>query len=75
MLLIQVLNSFVSGVLTVALPLMMKERNVDIVAMGFVFASMPLIMQFGRIFFATISDFWGRKPFFLSNGVFGVISG
>jgi len=74
-LLIQVLNSFVSGVLAIALPLMMKERNVDIVVMGFVFAAMPLIMQFGRIFFATISDFWGRKPFFLSNGVFGVISG
>ncbi len=59
----------------VALPLMMKERNIDIVVMGLVFASMPLIMQFGRMFFATISDFWGRKPFFLSNGFFGVISG
>ena len=45
----QVLNSFVSDVLAVALPLMMKERNVDIVVMGFVFASMPLIMQFGYI--------------------------
>lgn len=29
---IQVLNSFVSGVLGVALPLMMKERNVDIIS-------------------------------------------
>jgi len=72
---IQVLNSFVSGVLAVALPLMMKERNVDIVVMGLVFASMPLIMQFGRMFFATVSDFWGRKPFFVSNGFFGVVSG
>ena len=44
MLLIQVSNSFVSGVLSIALPLMMKERNVDIVVMGLVFASMPLIM-------------------------------
>ncbi len=75
MLLIQVFNSFVSGVLAVALPLMMKERNIDIVVMGLVFASMPLIMQFGRMFFATFSDFWGRKPFFLSNGLFGVVSG
>jgi MFS family permease len=72
---IQVLNSFVSGVLAVALPLMMKERNIDIVVMGLVFASMPLIMQFGRMFFATVSDFWGRKPFFVSNGFFGVVSG
>jgi predicted MFS family arabinose efflux permease len=72
---IQVLNSFVSGVFAVSLPLMMKERNIDIVVMGFVFASMPLIMQFGRMFFATVSDFWGRKPFFVSNGFFGVVSG
>jgi len=74
-LIIQVLHSFVSGVLTVALPLMMKERNIDIVVMGLVFASLPLIMQFGRMFFATVSDFWGRKPFFGFNGLFGVVSG
>ena len=71
---IQVLHSFVSGILNVAIPLMMKERNIDVVVMGLVFAAMPLIMQFGRMFFATISDFWGRKLFFTSNGVLGTIS-
>jgi len=71
---IQVLNSFVSGVFAIALPLMMKERGIDIVVMGLVFASLPLIMQFGRMFFATVSDFWGRKPFFVSNGFLGAIS-
>ena len=74
-LIIQLLHSFVGGVLAVALPLMMKERNIDIVVMGLVFASLPLIMQFGRMFFATASDFWGRKPFFVSNGILGIISG
>lgn len=74
-LLIQFFNSFVSGVLGIALPLMMKERNIDIVIIGFVFASMPLIMQFGRMFFATVSDFLGRKLFFLSSGFLGVVSG
>jgi MFS family permease len=74
-LLIQILNSFVGGVLGVALPLMMTARNVDVVIIGFVFAAMPLIMQLGRMFFATVSDFWGRKIFFVSNGVLGVISG
>jgi len=73
-LVIQVLHSFVSGILAIALPLMMKERNIDIVVIGFVFASLPLIMQFGRMFFATVSDFWGRKPFFVSNGLLGVVS-
>jgi len=71
---IQVLNSFVSGVLGIALPLMMEERAIDIVTIGFVFASMPLIFQLGRMLFATVSDFWGRKPFFGLNGFFSVIS-
>jgi MFS family permease len=73
-LLIQVFHSFSSGVLGVVIPLMMKERNIDIVIIGFVFASMPLIMQFGRMFFATLSDFFGRKPFFIANGALGTIS-
>jgi MFS family permease len=73
-LLIQFSHSFASGILGVVLPLMMKERNIDIVFIGFVFASMPLIMQLGRIFFATISDFLGRKPFFTFNGVLGFIT-
>ena len=71
---IQVLNSFVSGVLTVVLPLMMEERNIDIVTIGFVFASMPIIFQLGRMIFATVSDFWGRKLFFVLNGFLNVIS-
>ena len=71
---IQVLNSFVSGILAVALPLMMKERNIDIVTIGLVFASMPMIFQLGRMFFAIVSDFWGRKLFFVLNGFLGVIS-
>jgi MFS family permease len=67
-------HSFVSGVLGVAVPLMMKARNVDVVVMGLVFAVMPLIMQFGRMLFAVISDFFGRKIFFVLNGVLGFIS-
>lgn len=72
---IQFLNSFVGGVLGVAIPLMMDARKVDVVFIGFVFAAMPLIMQFGRMFFATVSDFLGRKLFFVSNGFLGVVSG
>ncbi|MEM2971245.1 MAG: MFS transporter [Candidatus Bathyarchaeia archaeon] len=71
---IQFFHSFVSGVFGVAIPLMMKARAVDVVVMGLVFAVMPLIMQFGRMLFATISDFFGRKIFFALNGVLGFIS-
>lgn len=73
-LLIQFFHSFASGILGVVIPLIMKERQIDIVLIGFVFAAMPLIMQLGRMFFATLSDFFGRKPFFMANGFLGAIS-
>ena len=72
--LIQCFHSFASGILGVVIPLIMKERNIDIVLIGFVFASMPLIMQLGRMLFATLSDFFGRKPFFMANGFLGAAS-
>lgn len=71
---IQVLHSFSSGVLGVVIPLVMKARSIEVILIGFVFASMPLIMQFGRMFFATLSDFFGRKPFFILNGFLGTVS-
>jgi MFS family permease len=71
---IQMMHSFVSGVVGVAIPLMMKARDVDVVTMGLVFAAMPLIFQIGRMAFAVVSDLLGRKPFFISNGVLGSLS-
>jgi MFS family permease len=71
---IQALHSFSSGLLGVAIPLVMKARGVEVILMGFIFASMPLIMQVGRMFFAVISDFFGRKPFFILNGFLGIVS-
>ncbi|MDI6805068.1 MAG: hypothetical protein QMD20_00205 [Candidatus Bathyarchaeia archaeon] len=58
---IQFFHSFVSGILGVAVPLMMKERNVDAVVIGLVFAAMPLIMQFGRMFLRRFQIFWVEK--------------
>jgi len=74
-LLIQVLHSFASGILGITLPIMMKERQINVVTVGFIFATMPIIFQFGRMLFATFSDFWGRKLFFVSNGLLAVASG
>lgn len=73
-LIIQVLNSLVAGVLGIALPLMMDQRQIDVKLVGVIFACMPLIMQGGRLIFATVSDFWGRKLFFVSNGLLGILS-
>ncbi len=72
---IQVLHSLASGVLGIALPIMMKNRQIDIVTVGFIFAAMPVIFQLGRMLFATISDFWGRKLFFVFNGLLATTSG
>jgi len=71
---IQVLNSFIGGVFGVVLPLMMTARNIDIITIGLVFASLPMIFQLGRMFFAVVSDFWGRKLFFILHGFLSVIS-
>lgn len=71
---IQVLNSFISGVLSIVLPLAMRERNIEIATIGLIFASLPMIFQLARIFFAVLSDFLGRKLFFILNGLLSVIS-
>ncbi len=71
---IQFLNSFIGGVLTVTLPLLMIERNIDVVTIGLIFAAMPLIFQLTRMFLAIVSDFFGRKPFFILNGLLNVVS-
>jgi len=53
----------------------MKERNIDVVTIGLIFASLPLIFQLTRMVFAIVSDFLGRKVFFIFNGVLNVVSG
>jgi MFS family permease len=52
----------------------MRERNIDVIIIGLVFASMPIVKQLQRMFLAAISDFWGRKPFFALSGTLGLIS-
>lgn len=73
-LLIEVVYNFAGGLIGIALPLLMLKRNISIVAIGLVFASMPIIFQVTRMLFATISEFWGRKLFYVLSGIFGTIS-
>ncbi len=73
--LIQLLNSFIGGVLFIVLPLLMEKRQIDIVTMGLIFSSLPLIFQLTRMSFAIFSDLLGRKPFFTLNGLLNVLSG
>lgn len=52
----------------------MKERNIDIVIIGLIFACLPMIFQLTRMLFAVISDLLGRKLFFVLNGFFNILS-
>lgn len=72
--LIQFLNSFISGILVIALPLLMKDRNIDVVTIGLIFACLPMIFQLTRMLFAIVSDFLGRKLFFVLNGFLNILS-
>jgi len=53
----------------------MKDRNIDVPTMGLIFASLPMIFQLTRMVFAVVSDFLGRKVFFVLNGLLNVFSG
>ena len=69
----QTLNSIISGMLTILIPLLMIERNIDVVTIGFVFAAMPFVFQTIRLLFGAISDIIGRKIFFVLNSLLNII--
>lgn len=69
---IQIINSLINGILMIALPLLMLNRGIDVVSLGLIYASLPIIFQLTRLFFATLSDVKGRKLFFVSNGILNI---
>lgn len=71
---IQIINSLINGILMIALPLLMLSRGIDVVSLGLIYASLPIIFQLTRLFFATLSDVKGRKLFFVSNGMLNVLT-
>jgi MFS family permease len=72
--LIQIINSVISGVLLVTLPLLMQDRNINIIEIGFIFAAIPIAFQITRLFLGILSDYFGRKIFFVLNGIVALIS-
>ncbi|MFH1643475.1 MAG: MFS transporter [Patescibacteria group bacterium] len=69
---IQILNSFIEGVIYILIPFLMLERNISIKSMGLIFAILPLVKQTYRLIFGMISDFLGRKRFYWLNGIMNV---
>jgi MFS family permease len=59
------LNYFVSGALTLIIPLLLLARNVSLAEIGLVLSVFPLIFLFSRLLFAAIADYVGWSHVFL----------
>jgi len=51
------LNFFISGGLTLAIPLLLLERNVDLAEIGLVISILPLVFLVARLFLLRVF-FW-----------------
>ena len=59
------LNFFISGGLTLAIPLLLLDRNVDLVEIGLVISVLPIVFMVVRLFMAAIADSKGWNRFYL----------
>jgi MFS family permease len=59
------LNFFISGGLTLAIPLLLLERTVDLAEIGLVISVLPLVFLVTRLFLALIADLKGWNLFYL----------
>ncbi len=59
------LNYFVSGALTILIPLLLLERNVSLAEIGLVLSALPLVFMVARLFFAALADHVGWSHVFL----------
>ena len=70
---IQIINTFIEGIIYILIPFLMLERNISVESMGLIFAILPLVQQTNRIIFGMISDFLGRKKFYWLNGILNFV--
>ena len=69
------LNFFISGGLTLAIPLLLLDRNVDLVEIGVVISVLPIVFMVVRLFMAVIADSKGWNKFYvLMNWPWSVLS-
>jgi MFS family permease len=71
---IQGVTAFISGTLSILIPIVLLERNISIQDIGLIFAIYPIVFQLGRISFGVISDFAGRKLFYALNSGFNFVT-
>ena len=63
------LDSFVFGVTTLAIPLLMLERGIDLASIGIVFSLAPIAKLLVRLSSAALADAAGERWFYLLNGL------
>jgi predicted MFS family arabinose efflux permease len=69
------LNFFISGGLTLAIPLLLLDRNVDLVEIGVVISVLPIVFMVVRLLMAVIADSKGWNRFYiLMNWPWSVLS-
>jgi MFS family permease len=59
------LNYFVSGSLTLIIPLLLLANNVNLAYIGIVLSILPLVFLIARLFFAAVADYVGWSHVFL----------
>ena len=59
------LNFFIKGGLTLAIPLLLLDRNVDLVEIGVVISVLPIVFMVVRLLMAIIADSKGWNRFYL----------
>jgi MFS family permease len=59
------LNYFVSGALTLLIPLLLLAKNVNVAEIGLVLSILPLVFLLARLFFSSIADHIGWSHVFV----------
>jgi predicted MFS family arabinose efflux permease len=69
------LNFFISGGLTLAIPLLLLKRNVDLIEIGVVISVLPIVFMVVRLLMAVVADSKGWNRFYiLMNWPWSVLS-
>lgn len=62
---ISFLNYLVSGAITLLIPLLLLQRNMNLTEIGIILSVLPLVFLFARLIFAAVADYLGWSHIFL----------
>ncbi len=62
-------DSFIFGITTVAIPLLMLERGIDLAAIGLALSLAPIAKTLVRLVSAAVADAVGERAFYTLNGI------